>query len=116
MKAEVTVEAGGDVIRLALPIGGLEQIAEKFPIMEELLRALSQPVDGVRYYRFDEVRTVLAAGLKWGEAKMTAGALIEEIGVGPAASLAAKLLAAALRVDLPGKSPAAMKESATSVS
>lgn len=98
MRGQLTVEVGGEEHQLALPIGALEEIAQINPRLEEVYMALKVDVGGARVYHWQELVAVLKAGVKWGKAKTSHGAIIEALGVRPAADLAARLLGDALGV------------------
>lgn len=106
MKPEIEVKIGGDTHKLSLPFGGLEQIAEVNPVLVEVWQALQ-----IGVYSLDELRVVLAAGLKWGGSDLSAEDAIEQLGVKPAAKVAADLMAATMRDDeAPKKKPATRKK------
>lgn len=107
MPAEVDVTIKGETYTLALPIGGIEEVAKINQQIEEVWQVLSFTVNRVRLYRFDELKAVLKAGCKWGGVKSVGpGEIIEDLGVRGAANVAAELLRLALGISedpTPGK-------------
>jgi len=103
MRAEIEIEACGGVHTLALPIGGLEEVAKVNPYPVEVWQGLTLGV-----WKLDELRAVLKAGCKWGRAAVTAEQIIEDVGLKAAAKMAADLMAAAFHDDS-GNSDAAAK-------
>lgn len=99
MAAEVQVTIGGEEHTLALPIGGIEEVAKVNPQVEEVWQALHFTLNNTRVYRLDELKAVLTAGCKWGKAKVKPEQIIEELGVRPAADVAAELMRLALGIE-----------------
>lgn len=101
MRAEIEAQIGGETHKLALPIGGLEEVAKVNPYPVEVWEGLHR-----RIYRLDELIAVLRAGLKYGGSSLKAEAVIEGEGIARAAEIARDLMAAAFADDS-GNLPAA---------
>jgi len=112
MKAEIEIEVEGERHTLALPIGGLEEIARVNPFLFEVAEALAHPR---RPVKFDELTAVLRAGAKWGGKTITADRIVEAVGLSEAAKIALRLMAAAFADDS-GNSDAAAKSETQSAS
>lgn len=110
MKAEIEVEIGGERHTLALPIGGLEEVARVNPYLFEVAQAFERGV-----WKFDELMAVLRAGCKHGGAKITPDKIVESFGLSEASKIALRLMAAAFADDS-GNSDAAARSEAPSAS
>lgn len=111
MRAEIEADCCGGTHTLAMPIGGLEDVAKVNPYPVEVWQGL---VLGV--WKLDELRAVLKAGCKWGKASVTADQIIETEGLTRAAKIAADLMAAAFKDDSGNSNAAAEGETSASAS
>lgn len=97
----VKVEGLGDV-RLRLPLGGLEDIAEVNPQLAEMAIGLTQGL-----WNLDEVKAVLGAGLKWAESEHTVADLFGAMPLRDCVITAGRLLNVAFAGVDPGEPEAA---------
>ncbi len=95
MLAEATTEIDGREVSLKITLGALEQIAKVNPRIGELQAALSMKPT----FELDELKVVIAAGLKAAEETTSAREVIEAMGLTPARNLALRLLNEADRDD-----------------
>lgn len=104
MRAELVEDIAGRRVRLAMPIGALERVAEVNPALEEVRDSffIAGPT-GSRVWHLREVRAVLDAAAEAGGAGLDGGAIIEAIGLTRAVDLARRLINAAFSDDAPKK-------------
>lgn len=88
MRAEVKCVIGGHERTLALPIQGLEEVAEVNPVFAEVLDVLK-----LNLWRVPEVKAIVTAGLKYGgdNSDLDFGKVYEELGMRKCAELATQL-------------------------
>lgn len=91
-RAVVSVEVDGNPVDLQMTIGALEEIAVTEPVMLVLFGALETGTATLQ-----EIKAVLAAGLKAANASISVGDLIEAIGLEPARELACRAMREAFK-------------------
>ena len=98
MRAELSVDIGGAAYRLALPLGGIEDIAKVNPAVGEVAQALQLGI-----WRMDELKAVWTAGIKYGGSDLKFDDAYEALGLTGCGNVASNLLLKAFEDDSPKK-------------
>jgi len=109
MRAELMVEISGAEHRLALPLGGIEDIAKVNQAVGEVAQALQLGI-----WRMDELRAVWTAGIKYGGSSLKFEDAYEALGLKGCGEIARDLVLKAFEDDSPKKNSEAEKVSAAS--
>ena len=110
MRAEMTVDIGGAECRLALPLGGIEDIAKVNQAVGEVAQALQLGI-----WQLAELKAVWTAGLKYGGGgSVTFDDAYEALGLKGCGEVARDLLMKAFEDDSPKKNSVVEKVSAVS--
>ena len=109
MRAEMTVDIGGAECRLALPLGGIEDIAKVNQAVGEVAQALQLGI-----WRMEELKAVWTAGIKYGGSGLKFEDAYESLGLKGCGDIARDLLMKAFEDDSPKKNSEAEKVSAAS--
>ena len=111
MRAELSVDIGGAECRLALPLGGIEDIAKINPAVGEVAQALQLGI-----WQLAELKAVWTAGLKYGGGSVTFDDAYESLGLKGCGEVARDLLMKAFDDDSPKKNSAKKAEKVSAVS
>lgn len=90
MRPEIEIEVGGKTVRLAIPLGAVEEVAKLNPNLGEIANELQSGK-----LPWPMVRKIVETGLKWGDKETTIDAVYAEHGVVGMTLIAADLLIAA---------------------